>query len=154
MADFKWNVSNGVIVIRSTDDRLLREYDTTDYPAEIRSEIYDFGCKSGYQARASQVPQADKLAYWDSLHELWLSGKWEFDRKAGPATVPAWIEALANVKGCTIGAIQKTLGELTKDERADIRKNFEAKHAAEIQEVVDSREAPIDLDEFAATDEE
>lgn len=149
MADFKWNVDFGHMTVRNADGQLLESFDVDEYPEDIQKHIADFGFKSLFQARASQVAQADKLDYWRALDAQFKEGRWASERQAGAPTVAPWVEALADVRDVSVAAIQKALAGYDKETRAKIRATVETQHADVIESILEAKaEATVNLDDL------
>jgi hypothetical protein len=81
----------------------------------------------------------------DEGWNLLKSGNWEFERQGGGPTVSAEVEALAEMKGTSVAAIQKALREYDAETRKGILANEKVqKIAARIRADRESGEA-LDL---------
>lgn len=149
MADFKWAVKDGEMVVKNSDGGFLARFSIHEYPTDIQDQITDFGFKSLFQARASQVATSDKLAYWQALDAQFQKGEWASERTGGAPTVAPWVEALAQLKGASVAAIQKALSGYDKDTRAKMRTKVETEHADLIAEILQAKvDATVDLDDL------
>lgn len=152
---FSWSCEKGVLKIEGRKDSgfdgIRRVYDLANYPEEIVGKIRDAGFKAIFQQRTSQIDDNDaKLEAWEALDAMFCAGTWEREGVRGAPVVAAWVEALAEVKGTDVGAIQKALAGYTKEQRDKMRKNVEAKHAAVIARITGARGAEaVDLTDLA-----
>lgn len=94
-------------------------------------------------ARASSVSGFDKLAEMVRHFEVWVEGEWRPERKAGTRTIPAWIEAVARIKGATVAAVQDGIRKLDKAQADRLRNSPQV--LAMIKTMEAEAEASLDL---------
>jgi hypothetical protein len=151
---FSWSSKNGLLEIVGRKDSAMEGtklvFDVQEYPTAIRTAILDAGMKAIYQQRSSQVESdVEKIGYWQDLNEQFIAGTWEAEGGArGAPVVGAWLEALASVKKCSVGDLQKHLAGYSKEQRTELRTKVEAKYGKEIEAIKASRgKKEIDLSE-------
>jgi len=117
-------------------------------PESIRSEIQVYGLSKVLQDRTSDVTdKLDKLDAMDDVYALFEQGTWKKERKAGAPVVSVEVEALANLKGVSIPAIQKARKGYTKEQWATIVDN-EAVQAEIIKVKAERDGQEADLDDL------
>jgi len=117
--------------------------DVTDPIIAMKERLY--GRSKLLQDRSSDTPTGPgKLAAMREVNAQLAEGKWEKERQAGAPTVSAEVEALAQLKDCTVADIQKSLRKYTKEQKEKVLSNPKVTElAAKIRK---SREATPEID--------
>lgn len=119
-------------------------------PESICGKTLIYGLRKKLEDGTSDSESDDKLTDRRALYEVLLSGEWERERTSGARTVAVHIEALSNLKGVTVAAMQKAWRETDETTRQKVLANPTVK--AEMEKVEKSRAdaTSVSLDEFAA----
>lgn len=112
-----------IIVWDYEEETTLAEghFDPTSLPESISDKLLKYGLSKVLQDRTSGIGKEDKVEKLNAMHEVFatlVDGKWESERKSGPKTVAAEVEALARLKGVSVAAIQNALKGFGKESRA------------------------------------
>lgn len=107
-----------------------RLYDPAKLPDEMQDRLLLAGVSTVLQQRASQDDVMDKFETMDKVWEAWTNGKWELERESGPRQVAAIIEVLAQVKGVSIAAIQKSWAKLSEEQKGQLKDRYSEEIAA------------------------
>lgn len=128
---------------------------TDDIEAALAPAATDFftcyGMQKFVEDRTSGVPADDKL---DEREELWTmicehGHEWKKEREGGGPTVRVEVQALANLQGCSVAAIQKALRGKDAEYKAKVFGN--AKVREEVKRIQEAEEAAsVDLDSLAS----
>ena len=114
----------GTVLTISSGDEIVAEFDKSELPNHILVRMGDLGFKTKIANFAASLPDsADKLAAQKEGWEMLVAGRWEKEREGGGPTVSPQVEALAQLKGVSVSAIQKKLREYTDDQRVQILSN-------------------------------
>ena len=146
---FSWKSEGTMTTVTDKHNGKSFSYDVAEYEDDINAKVLMFGAKSLFQARASQVDNAEKVAYWAALDAQLRGGSWESERTHTVRVVSAEVEALAQIKDVSVAEIQVALKSLEEEKRAKVLANpAVAKLATTIRE---KREATVvDLEDLAA----
>lgn len=118
----------------------VETFDFSKLPSKLEPLFLELGRKtklSNFAASAKKLgrPRAEMIREgWAQL----MSGEWESERTGGGPTVSIYVEALARIKGVSVGAIQKKLREYDETTRTAILAH--PKVLAEAKEVQAERE--------------
>lgn len=147
---FVWEVSDGTMTVRdrTKDNALVFEADATEYPQRVLDFLLDHGLKTKFQQFTSDVPASQKVEAWEKLDALFRAGELQLESVRGAPAIGAWIVALAEHKGVEPGVLQHQLNSYSKEARADLRANVEAKLADKIREIQARRTESVDLSDF------
>ena len=106
-----------------------------------------YGLSKLLQDRTSEVQTGPgKLAAMRDVAELLKSGEWERERRVGAPVVRPEVEALASIKGVSVGDIQKALQRYTKEQREKIlASDAVVAKATEIRAAREASAASVDL---------
>ena len=143
------------VIVREKDDKgNFNEIDTDSFPvsaisADIMTQVTLYGYSKLLQDRSSDTKAGpDKLAAMKEVADQLAAGQWERERRAGAPTVSAEVEALAQLKGCSVADIQKSLRKFTKEQKEKILSNDQVKTLAE--QIKNARESvEVDLTDMA-----
>ena len=130
-----------------TDDKVRQTFKVEELPAAIRDWLALRGVKVTMEERISDVPRSDVQGAMDArqaVWAMWCAGQRNKVRRGGIRTVPVAVQALADVKGASIAAVQKALGELDEDARRRVLSSDAVK--ARIAEIEDEAQDATDLD--------
>lgn len=152
------DAENGAVVVnlRKREGEGFVQIESETFPlsavhADIRPLTDLYGLSKALQDRCSQVDAGpDKLGAMREVAALFAAGEWEKERAGGAPTVSAEVEALAEIKGVSVAAIQKAL----RTQPADVREKILASprvvaKAAEIKASRESDAASVDLTDLA-----
>ena len=98
-------------------------FDFNDLPedGDIRNQVSLYGLKKLLSDRTSAVTdKGDKLAEMKQVMLMLRNGVWSKERTIGFSVVSIEVEALADLKGISIPAVQKALSEYDKETRKKI----------------------------------
>jgi hypothetical protein len=118
-----------VIVREKNEKGDFVEIDRKAFPlAEVHKDCRPSSDLYGYskllQDRSSDTKAGpDKLVAMEEVAAQLAAGQWERERKAGAPTVSAEVEALAQLKGCSVADIQKSIRKFTKEQKEKILGN-------------------------------
>lgn len=136
-------------------DKILRteSYSAEDFTGAIEAQLTLYGLSKVLQDRTSDVgkiDKEDKFAAMGEVHARLVEGEWKALRKRGVQTVRVEVEALADMKRCSIPDIQQALKGYTDDQKATIFSSDDLKPF--IDKVKKAREAApvVSLDELLA----
>jgi hypothetical protein len=141
---YEWS---GSVLFLSDNDKVVRKFDFAEIPEELDEQFLLLGRKTKLAnfAASAKSEGRDRLEMLDEGWNLLKSGNWEFERQGGGPTVSAEVEALAEMKGTSVAAIQKALREYDAETRKGILANEKVqKIAARIRADRESGEA-LDL---------
>ena len=111
----------GTVLTISEGDQTLRSYDRSEWSNEITDKLLDLGFSTKIvNFGAGSKSTAEKLAAMDAGVARLEEGEWEKEREGGARVVSAEIEALAELKGISVAAVQKALRDYTAEQRAKI----------------------------------
>lgn len=147
----KLEVESMSVDMRVMDGKTLKEsrvFDWADIDEAIQQQLKLAGLSTVLQQRTSDV-KADpvgKLAAMIEVFDRFVDGEWAKEREGGARIVAPIIEVLADLKGVTEAAIQKSWAKQDDAFKEAVLK----KYAAEIEAVVAKREASeeIELDDL------
>lgn len=112
---------DGTVLTVSDGDKVVRTFDFSEVPEELDGEFMRLGRTTklvNFGAGEKETPA--KLAAFDAGFARLVEGEWEKEREGGGPTVSAEVEALAELKGCGVAAIQKALREYDDETRKKI----------------------------------
>lgn len=150
------DTDNSVVVVnvvdRDNDNEVIdtRAYEIGRVHQSLVKNVALYGLSKLIQDRTSdQSVKEHGKAKLDAMEDVLArleQGEWGAERKAGAPTVSVEVEALAQVKGMPVGAIQKALRNYSKEQRELIFANPSV--VAAVAEIKASREAAgeINLD--------
>jgi len=123
-------------------------FKVADVHANLHKNVVLYGVSKLLQDRSSDVPTGPgKLAAMREVMELLQTGEWERERKVGAPVVRPEVEALAEIKGCSVADIQNALRKYDKVAREKILEN--EKVVARAAEIRAKREATtVDLSDL------
>jgi hypothetical protein len=147
---FKWDATDSsIICLDAKSERTLAEFPVNaDFPAAIKSKLIAYGLKQKLADSVSDVEGAnEKIAGMSETYAMLIDGDWNRERTGGTRTVSVLVEALARIKGTSVGSIQKALQGYTDDQRAAMaQKPAVAKVIAEIK--AEREEGAADLSDL------
>jgi hypothetical protein len=122
-----------------------KSFDASAISADILTQVTLYGYSKLLQDRCSDIKAGpEKIAAMDEVAAQLAAGQWERERKAGAPTVSAEVEALAELKGCSVADIQKSLRKFTKEQKEKILGNEAiVKRATEIRA---ARETSVEVE--------
>jgi len=126
-----------------------KSFDVNAVHSDLTTAVTLYGLSKLLQDRSSDVKAGpDKLDAMSDVMDQLIAGQWERERKAGAPTVSAEVEALSQLKGCSVADIQKSLRKFTKEQKEKILSNDQVAKLA--QKIRDSRESTeVDLTDMA-----
>lgn len=109
-----------------------------------------YGLSKLLQDRTSEVPTGPgKVAAMQEVAALLASGEWERERKVGAPVVSPAVEALAQLKNCSVGDMQTALRRYDKAKREQILANPKVVElAAQIKAAREAKQ--VDLSDLEA----
>lgn len=118
---------------------------------DLKLSVELYGLSKLLQDRSSGTPKGpDKLAAMNEVFAQLVSGQWTKERARGAAVVSAEVEALAELKGCDIATIQRSLKNYSKEQKELIfAKDAVKAKAAEIRARRENTDT-IQLDDLVA----
>lgn len=125
----KLNVENMSVDFSVIDKKEDKEVETKSFKAsDIHSNLHKmvalYGLSKLLQDRSSDTPTGPgKLVAMEEVAVILAGGEWERERKVGAPVVRPEVEALAQLKGCTVADIQATLKKYTKEAREKVFAN-------------------------------
>ncbi len=117
------------IVKKETDTEKESVVGEKSFPvASVHQSLHKNVALYGYskllQDRSSDVPTGpEKITAMEEVAALLATGEWERERKVGAPIVRPEVEALAELKGCSVGDIQASLRNYDKANREKILAN-------------------------------
>lgn len=110
-----------------------------------------YGLSKKLQDGASSTPVGpDKLVEMNAIFAALAEGKWERERTRGPQAVSAEVEALAAIYQTSVGAVQKKLRSLSKEQREKILSHPKVKEKADaIRAAREAAEGELDFADLA-----
>lgn len=147
---------NVAVTVREKDGGEFVTVDEGSFGMDgVHSDLIDkvalYGLSKLLQDRSSSVPTGpDKLAAMNDAYAQLASGQWEKERTRGAPTVSAEVEALSQLKGVSIPAIQKALRNYTAEQKEAIMgSELVQSKAAEIK-AAREEQPDVSLDDLAA----
>ena len=145
---FKWlrdAAKKFAVKVDSATDQELA-IDGNALPKEIQDEIFVYGISKIVDDRLSQVPADLKMDTAQKLVDQFMAGEWKAERTVGARILPAIIEAIVQVKGCSPAAAQLAHRRLDDEQKIVLAGNL-AKQVAAIKEAR-SKAAEVGLDDL------
>lgn len=143
-----------VFIVRERNDKgeleeiTRKSYPYSDVHPDLDALTKLYGLSKLYQDRTSDKKVSEygeqKLTFIDEVRDQINEGKWERERTAGSPTVSAEVEALAELKNCSVADIQKSLRKYTKEQKEKVFSNPTV--VAKAAEIKSARESQIDID--------
>ena len=128
---FSWEIDGTFVDVTDKEAGRSFTYDVSAYSDEIRDNVLMFGAKSLFQARTSQTPANEKFEAFKALDAQLREGKWESDRAGAFGVTSPEVEAIAELKGCTIPEVQRALKGYDKAKRDKMYASSKVKELAE-----------------------
>jgi hypothetical protein len=114
----------GTMLTVSDGDEIVAEFDRTELPQPMLSKMLDLGHSTKVVNFAAGIKGTDdKVAAMQDGWARLVAGEWEKAREGGGPTVSPEVEALAEIKGASVAAIQKALREFDEEKRKAILAN-------------------------------
>lgn len=141
---FAWTYDHAESTVKVVDSASDTDYtfEYSELPEEIADRVAVYGLGKVLQDRNSQVDADGKIAGMVKTYESLVSGQWKAERSVGARFLPAVIEAIATVKGCSVAAAQAAYRALDDAQRVVLKENL----AEEIAKVEAKRAAAEDVD--------
>lgn len=123
-------------------------FPASDIHASLHRNVSLYGYSKLLQDRSSDIPTGpEKITAMQEVAELLKNGEWEKERKVGAPIVRPEVEALAQLKGCTVADIQASLKTYSKEAKEKVFAN--AKVVALAAEIKAKRESgAVDLSDL------
>lgn len=139
-------------ILKKEDNSVVEEevFQASGVADNLRGDVALYGLSKLLQDRTSEVEVGPgKIAAMRALMEQFGKGVWSQDRKPGAPVVSAEVEALAQIKGCTVAEAQSALRKYPADVKANILANPQIVELA--TKIRESRKAAesISLDDLA-----
>lgn len=145
-----------VVTLRKREGEGFTTLESETFPldgihADVRPLTDLYGVSKVLQDRCSQVDAGpEKLPAMREVFALLAKGEWERERTAGAPTVSAEVEALAEIKGVSVAAIQKALRAQPEAVREKVLANPRVvERAAQIKAGREAELAGVDLGDLA-----
>lgn len=145
---YVWDDSGSELTVKDGEKELAR-FDFADVPESLDAEFLKIGrrTKIGNFATDKNDTLDERIAAMKAGFQMLREGKWEADREGGPRAVSVEAEALAELKGITVGNAQKALAALRKEDPEKAKKVLENPKLVKIAERIKAdREANEDVD--------
>lgn len=113
-------------VVQKENDEVVDEHTFAfnDVHETLRGNVALYGLSKLLSDRASDIETGpEKIAAMKEVMAQLAEGTWQKERKAGMPTVAAEVEALAELKQCTVAEAQSALRAYSKEARAEILAN-------------------------------
>lgn len=125
-------------------------FPVSDVHTSLHKLVALYGYSKLLQDRSSDITTGpEKITAMIEVAALLKSGEWEKERKVGAPVVRPEVEALAQLKNCSVGDIQATLKTYTKEAKEKVFSN--PKVVALAAEIKAKRESgSVDLSDLAA----
>jgi len=141
--------SSVIIMVKDGDSEIDRKvFDFDELPTEIQDQVSLYGLNKVLQDRTSD--QKDKVMKLEAMDQVWsmlIDGQWKKEREGGFPTVRSEIEAIAEIKGVSVAAIQKALKGYTAEQKDKIFADPKVREKA--AEIAAKRvETEVSLDTF------
>lgn len=113
------------VIERESGDVVESEtFNVNELPDSIKRLSTLYGVSKLLQDRSSETDSGPaKLDAMRGVFAMFKAGQYERERKAGAPVVSAEVEALAQLKGCTVAQAQAALRKFTKEQREKILSN-------------------------------
>jgi len=99
-------------------------FPVSDVHQTLHKHVALYGYSKLLQDRSSDIPTGpEKITAMQEVAELLKSGEWEKERKVGAPIVRPEVEALAELKNCTVADIQASLRTYSKEAREKVFSN-------------------------------
>lgn len=144
---FGWNrnasLGTAEKIDRVTEETILIK--GREFPEEIQDEIFVYGISKITDDRQSQVPADHKMEGIPALVAQFMEGMWKAERTGGARFLPTVVEAIAQIKGCSIASAQAAYRGLDDEQKVVLKTNLadtileieEARKDADIPELDD-----------------
>ena len=145
---FSWdrNATKGTATKVDTVAEAKFTFDGFDLPKVIQEEIFVYGLSKIIDDRLSQVHSDLKLDQARALFDQFKAGNWKAERTAGARFLPTVVEAIAQIKGCSVASAQAAYRGLDEEQRVVLKGNLAEKISA-IEEAR-SKAAEVGLDDL------
>ena len=145
---FSWQrkANKGLAIKVDSETNTALEIDGTKFPTEIAAEIFVYGISKIIDDRLSQVAADLKMSQAKKLVEQFLAGDWKAERTAGARFLPTVVEAIAQIKGCSVASAQAAYRGLDDEQRIVLKGNL-AETISAIEEAR-SKAAEVGLDDL------
>lgn len=127
-----------------------KSFKAQDVHTSLHKNVGLYGLSKLLQDRSSDIPTGpEKIAAMEEVMVLLAAGEWEKERKVGAPIVRPEVEALAQLKNCSVADIQASLRTYSKEAKEKVLTN--PKVVALAAEIKAKREAgTVDLSDLAA----
>lgn len=145
---YVWDDSGSELTVKD-GEKVLARFDFESVPESLDAEFLKIGrrTKIGNFATDKNDTLDERIAAMKAGFQMLCEGKWEADREGGPRAVSVEVEALAELKGITVGNAQKALAALRKEDPEKAKKVLENPKLVKIAERIKAdREANEDVD--------
>ncbi len=145
---YSWqrNADKGLAIKVDSKTNTALEIDGNSFPEKIQAEIFVYGISKIIDDRLSQVAADLKMDQAKELVKQFLAGDWKAERVAGARFLPTVIEAIAQIKGCSVAAAQAAYRGLDDEQRIVLKGNL-AETISAIEEAR-SKAAEVGLDDL------
>lgn len=140
--------------IDKTTEKPLHSYtaDLTSVAESLEDSVFCYGGSKLLMDRTSQLsasasPQERAAGMAAVLAHL-ANGEWTAERKSTGPTVSAEVQALAEIKGVSVAAIQATLRTLDADRKARVLANVRANYAGVVAKYEEGKADTVDLSDI------
>ncbi len=145
---FSWQrkANKGLAIKVDSETNMAFEINGLEFPDEIRDEIFVYGISKIIDDRLSQVPADLKIDEAEKLVEQFMAGNWKAERTARARFLPTVVEAIAQIKGCSVASAQAAYRGLDDEQRIVLKGNL-AETISAIEEAR-SKAAEVGLDDL------
>lgn len=115
------------VIMKVMDGKVEKDragFDFSALPDLIQAQVSLYGLNKVLQDRTSDEKDKEaKLYAMDGVYSQLMDGVWKKDRVGGAPTVRIEVEALAELKGVSVSAVQKALKDYTPEQKDQIFAN-------------------------------
>lgn len=140
---FSWayNHENATVTVVDTTDDTETVFNLAELPDEIKSRIHVYGLGKVLQDRNSGADANDKVSGMLDTFKGFLTGAWKAERTFGARTLPAYIELIVKLKGCSVAQAQTAW----KSQPDSWKSDFKDKYAQELHDLIEARKTATDV---------
>lgn len=140
-----------MVIVDAEGEPVTQEvFEFADVHQELRDEVSLYGLQKLLMDRTSQITDSlrGKLTGMLEVMQSLKAGEWRAERETGPRSVSAEVEALAQLKGASIPAIQKSLAAYIEEQRKKILANAKVQRLAQAIREEREKAEQVSLDDM------
>lgn len=136
------------------DGGILEGFNANRLPANVVEWLTMYGLKQKLADTVSDVEDTDgKLEGMRAMFDRLMQGETSMERSSGSRQVAAWIEAVAELKGVSIAAVQATLKSYTEAQKKKLRESDKVKAKTAAIEEQRKNATSVDMDDLLDDEE-